>query len=135
MCLFNWKNMLGNLRFYNWYFALRFYNCYFALHLWSYFTLDTISSGLEIGLTHCVCQVQIFARIKTLVTKPDALRTGVSASDAAITLGIAPGMAKEHLLTAESKGELLHNFLIQEFIFVFSRTEPGSYKNKYFYYS
>lgn len=118
--------MLGNLRF---------YNCNFSLHLWSYFTLDTISSGVEIGLTHCVCQVQIFARIKTLVTKPDALRTGVSASDAAITLGIAPGMAKEHLLTAESKGELLHNFLIQEFIFVFSMTEPGSYKKKYFYYS
>ncbi|KAB2634155.1 vacuolar protein sorting-associated protein 36-like [Pyrus ussuriensis x Pyrus communis] len=50
--------------------------------------------------------LMVFARIKTLVTKPDALRTGISASDAAITLGIAPGMAKEHLLTAESKGLL-----------------------------
>lgn len=26
-----------------------------------------------------------------------------------MTLGIAPAMAKEHLLTAESKGKLLHN--------------------------
>ena len=33
-----------------------------------------------------------------MVLKPDALRIGISASDAAITLGIAPGMAKEHLL-------------------------------------
>lgn len=36
--------------------------------------------------------------------KPDALRTGISASDAAMTLGVAPAMAKEHLLSAESKG-------------------------------
>ncbi|THG23004.1 hypothetical protein TEA_002661 [Camellia sinensis var. sinensis] len=48
----------------------------------------------------------VFSRIKVLVLKPDALRTGISASDAAITLGIAPAMAKEHLLTAESKGLL-----------------------------
>lgn len=55
--------------------------------------------------------MQVFARIKALVTNPDTLRTGISASDAAMTLGIAPGMAKEHLLTAESKGTLLHNFV------------------------
>ena len=42
-----------------------------------------------------------------LVTKPDALHAGISASDAAMTLGIAPAMAKEHLLSAESKGILL----------------------------
>lgn len=48
--------------------------------------------------------LQVFARIKTLVTKPDALRMGISASDAALTLGIAPAMAKEHLLTAENQG-------------------------------
>lgn len=53
--------------------------------------------------------IQVFARIKTLATKPDALRCGISASDAAMTLGIAPAMAKEHLLTAESKGRQLHN--------------------------
>lgn len=71
-----------------------------------------ISSSITIGLTHYLCQVQIFAKIKTLATQPDALRTGISARDAAITLGIAPGMAKEHLLTAESKGELLNDFLL-----------------------
>lgn len=56
-------------------------------------------------LTHVY--VQVLARIRTLVTKPDALQFGVSASDAARTLGIAPAMAKEHLLTAESKGIFL----------------------------
>lgn len=39
-----------------------------------------------------------------LVTKAETLRTGVTASDAALTLKIAPAMAKEHLLTAETKG-------------------------------
>ncbi|PHU09854.1 hypothetical protein BC332_21714 [Capsicum chinense] len=38
-----------------------------------------------------------------MVTTPDALREGVTASDAAMTLGIAPAMAKEHLLAAEAK--------------------------------
>lgn len=47
------------------------------------------------------------------MTKPDALRTGISASDAAMTLGIAPAMAKEHLLTAESKGKLLCSFCLE----------------------
>jgi len=41
-----------------------------------------------------------------MVTTPDALRSGVTASDAAMTLGIAPAMAKEHLLAAEGKGIL-----------------------------
>ena len=48
--------------------------------------------------------LQIFGRIRTLVLKPEALRTGISASDAAMALGIAPAMAKEHLLAAEGKG-------------------------------
>lgn len=40
-----------------------------------------------------------------LVTKTETLRTGVTASDAALTLKIAPAMAKEHLLSAETKGK------------------------------
>ncbi|XP_022748345.1 vacuolar protein sorting-associated protein 36 isoform X3 [Durio zibethinus] len=58
------------------------------------------------ALYHQQLSRQVFARIKGLVTKPEALRSGISPSDAAITLGIAPAMAKEHLLTAESKGLL-----------------------------
>ncbi|KAI3898216.1 hypothetical protein MKX03_017642, partial [Papaver bracteatum] len=41
--------------------------------------------------------------IKGLVLKPEALRLDVSASDAAMTLGIAPALAKEHLIIAETK--------------------------------
>ncbi|KAF3627785.1 putative protein-like isoform X1 [Capsicum annuum] len=48
----------------------------------------------------------VFTRIRSMVTTPDALRAGVTASDAAMTLGIAPAMAKEHLLSAEGKGLL-----------------------------
>ena len=46
-----------------------------------------------------------------LVLKPEALRNGISPSDAAMTLGIAPAMAKEHLLAAESKGMPLYYVL------------------------
>jgi ESCRT-II complex subunit VPS36 len=50
--------------------------------------------------------MQVFARISSLAQKPDALRKGISPSDAAFTLGIAPALAKEHLLNAENKGLL-----------------------------
>ncbi|RDX60527.1 Vacuolar protein sorting-associated protein 36, partial [Mucuna pruriens] len=50
--------------------------------------------------------IYVFAKIKMLVMKPDALRAGITASDTARTLGVAPAMAKEHLLSAESKGLL-----------------------------
>ncbi|XP_009629805.1 vacuolar protein sorting-associated protein 36 [Nicotiana tabacum] len=49
---------------------------------------------------------EVFTRIRSLVTTPDTLRAGITASDAAMTLGIAPAMAKEHLLAAEAKGLL-----------------------------
>ncbi|QHO49373.1 Polyadenylate-binding proteinC [Arachis hypogaea] len=47
---------------------------------------------------------EVFTKIKVLVMKPDALQAGISASDAARTLGVTPAMAKEHLLSTESKG-------------------------------
>lgn len=49
---------------------------------------------------------EVFARVKSLVMKPETMRVGLSASDAARALGIAPALAKEHLLTAEKKGYL-----------------------------
>ncbi|PWZ05548.1 ATP-dependent DNA helicase PIF1 [Zea mays] len=48
---------------------------------------------------------KVFARISSLAQKPDALQKGISPSDAAFTLGIAPALAKEHLLNAENKGK------------------------------
>lgn len=49
---------------------------------------------------------EVFARITDLVVKPEALQTGVGASEAARTLGVAPALAKEYLLAAENKGFL-----------------------------
>ncbi|PWA56972.1 hypothetical protein CTI12_AA418150 [Artemisia annua] len=48
---------------------------------------------------------EVFSRIRSLVQKPDALQSGVSATDAARTLGIAPAMAKEHMLAAVRKAD------------------------------
>ncbi|KAK3004140.1 hypothetical protein RJ639_019167 [Escallonia herrerae] len=69
--------------------------------------LRKFDSGVMVIQNKSNSDDEVFARIKSLVLKPDALQSGVSASDAAMTLGIAPAMAKEHLLTAESKGMLL----------------------------
>uniref|UniRef100_A0A0D3AHU1 Vacuolar protein-sorting-associated protein 36 n=1 Tax=Brassica oleracea var. oleracea TaxID=109376 RepID=A0A0D3AHU1_BRAOL len=51
---------------------------------------------------------EVMSRIRMLVTKTETLRTGITASDAALTLKIAPALAKEHLLTAETKGNTNH---------------------------
>nr|GEV61771.1 vacuolar protein sorting-associated protein 36 [Tanacetum cinerariifolium] len=60
--------------------------------------------------------------------EPDALQSGVSASDAARTLGIAPAMAKEHLLAAESKGFLCRDVSPDGFRFyinIFEDVDPN----------
>ncbi|KAF5446392.1 hypothetical protein F2P56_032024 [Juglans regia] len=81
-----------------------------ACSLWEKFDVQVMlrkfDSGVMVIQNKSHSDEEVFARIKALVTNPDALRTGISPSDAAMTLGIAPGMAKEHLLTAESKGLL-----------------------------
>ncbi|XP_008445381.2 vacuolar protein sorting-associated protein 36 [Cucumis melo] len=74
-------------------------------------------SGVMVIQSKSYSDDEVFARIRTLVTKPDALQFGVSASDAARTLGIAPAMAKEHLLTAESKGLLCRDVSPEGFRF------------------
>ncbi|KAL5568717.1 hypothetical protein UlMin_025292 [Ulmus minor] len=81
-----------------------------ACSLWEKFDVPVMlrkfDSGVMVIQNKSHSDEEVFARIKTLAMKPDALRTGISASDAAMTLGIAPAMAKEHLLTAETKGLL-----------------------------
>ncbi|KAL5176706.1 Vacuolar protein sorting-associated protein 36 [Glycine soja] len=69
-------------------------------HLWT----ESLKGISRRGYTRV--ENQVFNKVKMLVLKPDALRAGISASDAARTLGVAPAMAKEHLLSAESKGLL-----------------------------
>ncbi|XP_021773399.1 vacuolar protein sorting-associated protein 36-like isoform X2 [Chenopodium quinoa] len=68
--------------------------------------LRKFDSGVMVIQSKSQSDEEVFGRIRTLVLKTEALRVGISASDAAMTLEIAPAMAKEHLLAAESKGLL-----------------------------
>ncbi|KAH9605464.1 hypothetical protein KSS87_016847 [Heliosperma pusillum] len=68
--------------------------------------LRKYDSGVMVIQSKSHSDEEVFGRIRMFILKPDSLRTGVSPSDAAITLGIAPAMAKEHLLAAESRGML-----------------------------
>ncbi|XP_004306435.1 PREDICTED: vacuolar protein sorting-associated protein 36 [Fragaria vesca subsp. vesca] len=104
-----------------------------ACFLWEKFDVPVMlrkfDSGVMVIQNKTHSDEEIFARIKSLATKPDALRTGISASDAAITLGIAPGMAKEHLLTAESRGILCRDISPDGFRFyinLFPEIDPNN---------
>nr|CAD1829519.1 unnamed protein product [Ananas comosus var. bracteatus] len=81
-----------------------------ACAIWEKFDVPVMlrkfDSGVKVIQNKSHSDDEVFARIKSLAQKPDALRKGISPSDAAFTLGIAPALAKEHLLTAESKGLL-----------------------------
>ncbi|CAL0303618.1 unnamed protein product [Lupinus luteus] len=81
-----------------------------ACSLWEKFDVPVVlrkfDSGVMVIQTKSHSDEQVISKIKILATKPDALRSGISASDAAKTLGVAPAMAKEHLMSAESKGVL-----------------------------
>lgn len=81
-----------------------------ACSLWEKFDVPVMlrkfDSGVMVIQSKSHSDEEVFGRLRALVTKPEALRHGISASDAAMTLGIAPAMAKEHLLTAEGKGLL-----------------------------
>lgn len=47
---------------------------------------------------------QIFTRLRALVKSGEAAKVGVGATEAARALGMAPALAKEQLLAAESQG-------------------------------
>ncbi|RZC83309.1 hypothetical protein C5167_046099 [Papaver somniferum] len=92
-----------------------------ACAIWAKFDVPVMlrkfDSGVMVIQNKSHSDEEVFARIKALVLKPEALRLGVSASDAAITLGIAPALAKEHLLTAETKGLLCRDVSAEGFRF------------------
>ena len=48
--------------------------------------------------------LQILTRIRALVKRGEAVKVGVGATEAARSLGMAPALAKEQLLAAESRG-------------------------------
>lgn len=116
-----------------------------ACAIWEKFEVPVMlrkfDSGVMVIQNKSHSDEEVLARIKYLVSKPDALRTGISPSDAAMTLGIAPAMAKEHLLTAESKGVLCRDISPEGFRFfsnlfkeidlndIYLVKEQGLYKN------
>ncbi|KAL4203201.1 hypothetical protein AMTRI_Chr01g126720 [Amborella trichopoda] len=81
-----------------------------ACAIWEKFDVPVLlrkfDSGVMVVQSKAHSDEEVFARIRSLALKPEALRTGISPSDAARTLGVAPALAKEHLLAAENKGLL-----------------------------
>ncbi|KAG6415612.1 hypothetical protein SASPL_123025 [Salvia splendens] len=84
-----------------------------ACSLWEKFDvcvpvmLRKFDSGVMVIQSKSHSDEEIFARITSLVMKPEALTNGISAGDASRTLGVAPAVAKEYLLAAEVKGMIL----------------------------
>ncbi|KAL5994933.1 hypothetical protein ACLOJK_024990 [Asimina triloba] len=91
--------------------------------------LRKFDSGVMVIQNKAHSDEEVFARIKALALKPDALRAGISPNDAAMTLGIAPALAKEQLLAAESKGLLCRDISPEGFRFyinIFRETDPSN---------
>lgn len=92
-----------------------------ACALWEKFDVPVMlrkfDSGVMVIQNKSHSDEKVFASITSLAQTPDALRTGISPSDAALTLGIAPALAKENLLTAESKGLLCRDVSPEGFRF------------------
>ncbi|XP_073312947.1 vacuolar protein sorting-associated protein 36 [Primulina huaijiensis] len=81
-----------------------------ACSLWEKFDVSVMlrkfDSGVMVIQSKSHSDDEVYARVSSLIMKPEALLAGISASDAARTLGVAPAMAKEYLLAAEGKGLL-----------------------------
>ncbi|KAJ8573027.1 hypothetical protein K7X08_009538 [Anisodus acutangulus] len=92
-----------------------------ACSLWEKFDVPVMlrkfDSGVMVIQSKSHSDNEVFTRIRSMVTTPDALRAGITASDAAMSLGIAPAMAKEHLLAAEGKGLLCRDVSPEGFRF------------------
>eukprot|EP00250_Pteridium_aquilinum_P007508 c17207_g1_i1 orf=264-1568(-) len=69
--------------------------------------LRRFDSGVMVIQSKSQNDDEVFLRIKALLMKTtECIRTGISASEAARALGMAPALAKEQLLAAENKGDL-----------------------------
>ncbi|CAO1946360.1 unnamed protein product [Urochloa humidicola] len=93
--------------------------------------LRKFDSGVKVIQTKTHSDEEVFARISSLAQKPDALQKGISPSDAAFTLGIAPALAKEHLLNAENKGLLCRDVSPDGFRFFINLFNDIDDKNIY----
>ncbi|EPS59266.1 hypothetical protein M569_15541, partial [Genlisea aurea] len=91
--------------------------------------LRKFDSGVMVIQSRSHSDDEVIERIRSLSMNPDALLNGVSASDAAITLGVAPAMAKEYLLIAEGKGLVCRDVSADGFRFYinfFSELNPNN---------
>ncbi|CAA6669188.1 unnamed protein product [Spirodela intermedia] len=79
--------------------------------------LRRFDSGVMVIQDKVHSDKEVFERIKSMALKPEALRQGVSPTDAAMTLGIAPALAKEYLLAAENEGLLCRDVSPEGFRF------------------
>uniref|UniRef100_A0A0D9YGD4 Vacuolar protein-sorting-associated protein 36 n=1 Tax=Oryza glumipatula TaxID=40148 RepID=A0A0D9YGD4_9ORYZ len=102
-----------------------------ACSLWEKFDVPVMlrkfDSGVKVIQTKTHSDDEVFARISSLAQKEDALQKGISPSDAAFTLGIAPALAKEHLLNAESIGILCRDVSpdgLRFYINLFNEIDP-----------
>lgn len=102
-----------------------------ACSLWDKFDVPVMlrkfDSGVKVIQTKTHSDEEVFARISSLAQKPDALQKGISPTDAAFILGIAPALAKEHLLNAENKGLLCRDVSPDGFRFyinLFNEIDP-----------
>ncbi|XP_010243828.1 PREDICTED: vacuolar protein sorting-associated protein 36 isoform X2 [Nelumbo nucifera] len=104
-----------------------------ACAIWEKFDVPVMlrkfDSGVMVIQNKSHSDEEVLAKIKSIVLKSEALKNGISPSDAAIALGIAPLMAKEHLLTAESKGLLCRDISPEGFRFyinLFKDIDPNN---------
>jgi len=69
-------------------------------------------------------------RLRTLVKSGEAATVGVGASEAARALGMAPALAKEQLLAAESQGLFWTEFILELEVhaFVFARHASSTFR-------
>ncbi|KAJ3669008.1 hypothetical protein LUZ60_010958 [Juncus effusus] len=92
-----------------------------ACALWEKFDVQVMlrkfDSGVKVIQNKSHSDDEVFSRISSLAEKTEALRKGISPSDAAFTLGIAPALAKEHLLSAENRGLLCRDVSAEGFRF------------------
>lgn len=102
-----------------------------ACSLWEKFDVPVMlrkfDSGVKVIQTKSHSDDEVFARISSLAQKLNALQKGISPSDAALTLGITPALAKEHLLNAENKGLLCRDVSPDGFRFyinLFNEIDP-----------
>ncbi|CAA2988494.1 vacuolar sorting-associated 36 [Olea europaea subsp. europaea] len=93
--------------------------------------LRKFDSGVMVIQNKTHSDDEVFSRIKSFVSKPNALRIGISASNAEMTLGFALTVAKEYLLAAEGKGLLCRDVSPDGFCFYINLFPENNLDGRY----